>query len=77
MVDHRYVTLAFLDRLADQALSEGLIDGQEAELMKRTEAGRLRTINGDDFAPEKLVAATAVKKPVKKTTTKAKAKKAA
>ncbi len=66
-----------LDRLADQALSEGLIDGQEAELLKRTEAGRLRTINVDDFAPEELVAASAANKPAKKTAIKAKAKKAA
>lgn len=66
-----------LDVLAEQALADGIIDGQEAELLKRTEAGRLRTINVDDFKPEELVAATAKPKATKKTSTKAKAKQAA
>ena len=54
-----------LDALAESALQEGLIDDQEAQLMKRAEAGRLRTINVDDFDPAELVAASAAK-PAKK-----------
>ncbi|WP_137166831.1 acyl-CoA dehydrogenase FadE [Salinimonas lutimaris] len=45
-----------LDKLADSALEEGIIDAAEAKLLKETEAGRLRTINVDDFAHEELVA---------------------
>jgi acyl-CoA dehydrogenase len=54
-----------LDALAESALQEGLIDDQEAQLMKRAESGRLRTINVDDFDPAELVAASAAK-PAKK-----------
>lgn len=46
-----------LDKLADTALQDNLIDEEEATLLKRTEAGRLRTINVDDFDHEELVAA--------------------
>jgi acyl-CoA dehydrogenase len=46
-----------LDTLADEALSDGLINDDEALLLKRAEAGRLRTINVDDFDHEELVAA--------------------
>lgn len=42
--------------LAETALADGIIDAEEAALMKRAEAGRLRTINVDDFAHEELVA---------------------
>lgn len=45
-----------LDKLADEALEQGWIDEEEAALLKETEAGRLRTINVDDFDHEELVA---------------------
>ena len=45
-----------LDKLADAALSDGIIDEEEAELLTRAEAGRLRTINVDDFDNEELIA---------------------
>ena len=44
-----------LDVLADRALADDIINASEAQLLKETEAGRLRTINVDDFAPEELV----------------------
>jgi acyl-CoA dehydrogenase len=56
-----------LDSLAERALKEGIIDKDEAELMVETEAGRLRTINVDDFDPQELLMSTS--KKVKKTTT--------
>ena len=45
-----------LDVLADEALAEGIINEEEANLLRKTEAGRLRTINVDDFDHEELVA---------------------
>jgi acyl-CoA dehydrogenase len=56
-----------LDSLAERALKEGIIEKDEAELMVETEAGRLRTINVDDFDPQELLMSTS--KKVKKTTT--------
>ncbi len=44
-----------LDELADRALADDIINASEAQLLKDTEAGRLRTINVDDFTPEELV----------------------
>ncbi len=63
-----------LDILADEALAANIISEQEAELMRETEAGRLRTINVDDFDPQELLAATSskVKKPARKKPTKKK-----
>jgi acyl-CoA dehydrogenase len=57
-----------LDSLADRALEEGIITSDEAELMKETEAGRLRTINVDDFDNQELLMSTSknVKKPAPK-----------
>lgn len=57
-----------LDKLAEKALKEGIIDEQEASLLTRTEAGRLRTINVDDFDPQELLAANSKKvdKPKKR-----------
>ncbi|WP_100657245.1 acyl-CoA dehydrogenase FadE [Alteromonas flava] len=66
-----------LDTLAEKALKDGIISPEEADLLKRTEAGRLRTINVDDFDPEELVAASSAKKPARKASTKAKSAKAA
>lgn len=48
-----------LDALADRGLELGVISEDEAELMRRTEVGRLRTINVDDFDPADLLAGQA------------------
>jgi acyl-CoA dehydrogenase len=57
-----------LDQLAEQALAANIINKEEAELLIETEAGRLRTINVDDFDSNELVAANSkkVKKPARK-----------
>jgi acyl-CoA dehydrogenase len=65
-----------LDELADKALAAGIISDQEAVLLKETEAGRLRTINVDDFDPQELLAASS-KKVAKPKATRKKAVKAA
>jgi acyl-CoA dehydrogenase len=54
-----------LDSLAERALKEGIINDKEAELMREAEAGRLRTINVDDFDNQELLMSTSkkVKKP--------------
>jgi acyl-CoA dehydrogenase len=44
-----------LDVLADKGLELGVISEEQAELLRETEKGRLRTINVDDFAPEELL----------------------
>ncbi|MFS2222239.1 acyl-CoA dehydrogenase FadE [Pantoea sp. B65] len=43
-----------LDKLATRGLQEGWIDQQEAEVLTRAEASRLRSINVDDFAADAL-----------------------
>lgn len=55
---HKNARLSFtrLDALAEEALEAGWIDIEEAELLRRAEAGRLRTINVDDFDNETLIA---------------------
>lgn len=55
----RSLPFMFLDRLADEALANGEINGDEADLLRRTEVGRLRAINVDDFDPAELAAAVA------------------
>jgi acyl-CoA dehydrogenase len=50
-----------LDQLAERALKEGIITDEEAELMKEAEAGRLRTINVDDFDNQELLMSTSKK----------------
>ena len=62
-----------LDKLAKQALKANIISQQDAELLTEAEAGRLRTINVDDFDPQELLAANSkkVKKPNRKNTSKA------
>ncbi|TPV59879.1 acyl-CoA dehydrogenase [Aestuariibacter sp. GS-14] len=46
-----------LDKLADIAIEKKLITDEEADLLRRTEAGRAKIIAVDDFAHEELVAA--------------------
>ncbi|NAX47864.1 acyl-CoA dehydrogenase [Photobacterium halotolerans] len=48
-----------LDQVADTGLELKAINEDEAELLRRAEAGRLRTINVDDFDPQRLVAGVA------------------
>lgn len=50
-----------LDKIADKGLELGVINEQQAELLRETELGRLRTINVDDFDPSEL--AQTVAKP--------------
>lgn len=47
-----------LGNVADKGLELGVIEHAEAELLRRAELGRLRTINVDDFEPEQLAAKT-------------------
>lgn len=53
-----------LDELAHNALAKGLIDKDEAAILVKAEASRLRSINVDDFEPEAL-ATQPVKLPEK------------
>ncbi|MFC3121791.1 acyl-CoA dehydrogenase FadE [Agaribacter flavus] len=50
-----------LDQLADKALAANLISEEEATIFRNAEAGRLRTINVDDFDPKELVSASSTK----------------
>ncbi|WP_323885864.1 acyl-CoA dehydrogenase FadE [Aeromonas veronii] len=45
-----------LDKVADIGLAAGVLTQSEAELLRRAEVSRLRTINVDDFDPIDLVA---------------------
>ncbi|MGQ8363753.1 acyl-CoA dehydrogenase FadE [Glaciecola sp. 1036] len=66
-----------LDKLADKALAANLISDEDAQLLKDTEAGRLRTINVDDFDDKELIAATSAKAKPKRASTRKKSEKAA
>lgn len=57
-----------LDVLAERALTADIITKDEAELMKKAEQGRLKTINVDDFDNQELLMSTSkkVKKPAAK-----------
>ena len=65
---HKKAKLPFtrLAALADEALGEDIINEEEADLLRRTEAGRLRTINVDDFDHEELVAKVNSSSEIKK-----------
>ncbi|MGL5813575.1 MAG: acyl-CoA dehydrogenase FadE [Aeromonas sp.] len=52
-----------LDKVADAGLALGIINQGEAELLRRAEQSRLRTINVDDFDPVDLVANKALFEP--------------
>ncbi|MGB2078437.1 MAG: acyl-CoA dehydrogenase FadE [Vibrio sp.] len=43
-----------LDKFADEALAQGVIDEAQAQLLRDAEMHRLETINVDDFAPHDL-----------------------
>jgi acyl-CoA dehydrogenase len=57
-----------LDTLADRALKAEIISKDEAVLMRKAEAGRLNTINVDDFDGQELLMSTSkkIKKPAVK-----------
>jgi acyl-CoA dehydrogenase len=44
-----------LDKVADKGLELDVITEEEANLLRKTEMGRLRAINVDDFDPSELV----------------------
>jgi acyl-CoA dehydrogenase len=52
-----------LDKLAAIGLELGVISEMEASLLRETEAGRLRTINVDDFDPAALIQRVPAEKP--------------
>jgi acyl-CoA dehydrogenase len=54
-----------LDDLANQALASGLINQDEAALLIKAEASRLRTINVDDFEPDALATQPVIHTPEK------------
>ncbi|MFJ5409587.1 acyl-CoA dehydrogenase FadE [Pectobacterium punjabense] len=58
-----------LDQLAEQALVEGQITAEEANILTKAEASRLRSINVDDFAFDALAAnkPASVPQPERKT----------
>lgn len=58
----------FLDKLADDALSAGIIDETEAQLLKQAEQGRLKAINVDDFAADALAASAQARTTKKRKT---------
>jgi acyl-CoA dehydrogenase len=45
-----------LDKIAEQGLEHGIINEDEAELLRRTEIGRKKAIDVDDFDSDDLVA---------------------
>lgn len=50
-----YLPFTQLDKVADKGLELGVIDEEQANLLRETEKGRLRTINVDDFDHSALV----------------------
>lgn len=60
-----------LDQVAEKGFELGVLNEQEASLLKRAEQGRLDTINVDDFDNEELVADKSLLKPKRKRSTKA------
>ncbi|QCT20018.1 acyl-CoA dehydrogenase [Jejubacter calystegiae] len=50
----KHLSFTALDKLAEQALSQGWINQDEATTLRHAEACRLRTINVDEFEPEAL-----------------------
>ena len=52
-----------LDKVADAGLALGVLNQNEADLLRRAEESRLRTINVDDFDPIDLVANKALFEP--------------
>jgi acyl-CoA dehydrogenase len=62
----QYLPFTELDKVADKGLELGVITEEQAELLRETEKGRLRTINVDDFDPSELVQNVPKEKPKRK-----------
>ncbi|GGO73182.1 acyl-CoA dehydrogenase FadE [Bowmanella pacifica] len=60
-----------LDKVAERGLALGVLTEQEAELLKRAETERLRTINVDDFDSAELMADKSLLEDSKKKSSKA------
>lgn len=48
----KHIDFTRLDKLADIALEGGKVTPEEADILRKAEASRLRSINVDEFAPE-------------------------
>lgn len=55
-----------LDKLAEKGLELGVISQDDADLLIRTEQGRLQAINVDDFEPQELMAEKPARTPARK-----------
>ncbi|AYA39258.1 acyl-CoA dehydrogenase [Xenorhabdus nematophila] len=60
-----------LDKLAEKALAEHKISQEEAEILKRAENSRLRSINVDEFEADAFAVPSSAKKPESQRQTKA------
>lgn len=56
-----------LDKIAEMGLEAGVLNQQEAELLKRTEIGRFKAISVDDFDADELMADKSLAKPKRST----------
>lgn len=56
---NKHLSFTCLDALAERALKEELISPEEAQILTRAEASRLRAINVDEFEPDALAVAPA------------------
>ncbi|MEG0280018.1 MAG: acyl-CoA dehydrogenase FadE [Morganella sp. (in: enterobacteria)] len=50
----KYIDFTRLDKLAESALAEGKVTPEEAVILCKAEASRLRSINVDEFSPEMI-----------------------
>ncbi|MEP1445781.1 MAG: acyl-CoA dehydrogenase FadE [Paraglaciecola sp.] len=61
-----YLPFTELDKVADKGLELQVISDEQAELLRETEKGRLRTINVDDFKNSEIVHNLEKEKPKRK-----------
>lgn len=62
----QYLPFTELNLVAEKGLELGVISEEQAELLRETEKGRLRTINVDDFDPAELIQSVEKPKPKRK-----------
>ena len=62
----QYLPFTELGNVVDKGLELGVITEEQADLLRETEKGRLRTINVDDFDPSELVQSVQKDKPKRK-----------
>ncbi|MEQ2026242.1 acyl-CoA dehydrogenase FadE [Xenorhabdus szentirmaii] len=67
----KHLSFTRLDQLAEKALAEHKISQEEADILKRAEASRLRSINVDDFDADAFAVPNPEKKPSSQHQTKA------